>query len=1347
MIVLRTCTEVLPEDADRHGKKESRPLEAFRDAPAYVLLGDPGAGKTTAFETECEALGEQACKVSARDFLTFDPQEHSEWRGKTLFIDGLDEIRAGADDARTPFNRIRRHLDILGKPCFRLSCRVADWLGANDRRHLESVSPDSKVTVLRLDSLRDSDVAEILKSHPQVRDVDDVKGFIAAAKKQSVDGLLTNPQTLDLLAKAVAGGGSWPQNRLELFDRACSQVVREHNEEHQSARGSNIPPATDQLLDAAGRLCAVHLISGGAGYTLRGEPDEDYPSPDQCEYNRPEMLRPALATKLFKGLSQGCFSPVHRHIAEFLGARHLAGVIRDGLPARRVLALITGEDGIVVTEMRGLSAWLAAHCKEARAELIESDPIGVGLYGDIREFATDEKRALLKALQREGIRLDSMWRSATAFGALATPEMEPVLKEILTDSGREKEDQLAIDFVLCVLKEGEPVPGLSDLLLEIVRDDTCWPRVNTAALDAFVRNCPEDQDKTDKLKVLLADIQNGDVSDPDNELLGILLYELYPRQLSMSQVWDIYYEISHRESLYGMYWWFFWFGLFEKSSDEHVAELLDSLKTRFAGLRPAVKSSSPLENLPVKLLARGLKAFGDRLDKARLYDWLDLGFAENLNVTPIGDKEDIQEIRSWLEQRPEVQKTLVMEGLERYSESDEFWWNTLNVLKRWYGANPPSDFGLWGLKKAVSLTATRPLVAEHLLEMAFQAHRDHTGDADLSLEVLEEYARRNVRVRKRLDQLLSPSPIVDEHLKYQEKRQQEKEAERQQWFEYVRSNEAALCENRAPPYLLHEMATRYFRGGSNDIEVELRDPSLTNAVLMGIRSVIDREDVPDVEEIFAIREKGHWHYLGFPFLASLAKIEEVAPEELCSLNENQMRRALAFHYCLSSSNKPNWYRRLLDSRPKVVAEMLIQSATLEFRGGSRHISGLFALAHDPDHAQVAKHACLPLLRAFPTRCKLNQIENLDHLLRAALQCADRSLLQELIEKKLSRKSMNDAQRVYWLATGIFVASEVYGDRLEEFVQGREDRISHLMVFLENREKFTSDELGNPLLEALLRLVGNYAEPDQLWNNGPDGGYVGFVRGLIKSLSISPEEDASDALERLLDNSALSRWHDVLAGAQEAQRVIRRDARYRHPNIELVCRTLNGGTPANAGDLAALVMDRLCELAERIRTSNTDDWRQYWNVDQYNRPTSGKPEDACRDNLLSDLQNRLEPLGIDAQPEGQYANDKRSDIRVCFGGFNVPVEIKRNMHRDLWSAPRNQLIAQYTIAPASDGYGIYLVFWFGKEFTQAPPSGARPANAEELKERLKATLSPDEARKISVCVIDVSGIAEVQPDRQ
>ena len=318
-----------------------------------------GQARRLRLSSECEALGEKAYLITARDFLTFDPQSHPEWRDKTLFIDGLDEIRVGANDARTPFDQIRGRLDALGKPHFRLSCREADWLGANDQKHLESVSPDSKVTVLRLNPLTDSDIADILNDRP---DIGDAQEFIALAQEQRVDGLLKNPQTLNMLADVVAQGGGWPKSRKETFEMACGQMVREHNEEHQAAQESNSPPAPDQLLDAAGRLCAVQLISGKAGFTLRGQADEGYPDLDQYGYDSPEMLRHALATKLFRGVSNNRFAPVHRHIAEFLGARHLATVIKNELPARRVVSLIAGKDGTVVTEMRGLSAWLAAHC-------------------------------------------------------------------------------------------------------------------------------------------------------------------------------------------------------------------------------------------------------------------------------------------------------------------------------------------------------------------------------------------------------------------------------------------------------------------------------------------------------------------------------------------------------------------------------------------------------------------------------------------------------------------------------------------------------------------------------------------------------------------------------------------------------------------------------------------------------------------------------------------------------------------------------------------------------------------------------------------------------------------------
>jgi len=133
---------------------------------------------------------------------------------------------------------------------------------------------------------------------------------------------------------------------------------------------------------------------------------------------------------------------------------------------------------------------------------------------------------------------------------------------------------------------------------------------------------------------------------------------------------------------------------------------------------------------------------------------------------------------------------------------------------------------------------------------------------------------------------------------------------------------------------------------------------------------------------------------------------------------------------------------------------------------------------------------------------------------------------------------------------------------------------------------------------------------------------------------------------------------------------------------------------------------------------------------------------CRGVLLDKLRERLRRPDIDAQPEGHYADDKRADIRVSFGGaqrFNVPIEIKRDSHRDLWRAIHEQLIPRYTRDPGAAGQGIYLVLWFGREEMPKPSAGVdRPPTALDLEDRLRDSLITNEERRlIQVFVIDVS----------
>jgi hypothetical protein len=64
-----------------------------------------------------------------------------------------------------------------------------------------------------------------------------------------------------------------------------------------------------------------------------------------------------------------------------------------------------------------------------------------------------------------------------------------------------------------------------------------------------------------------------------------------------------------------------------------------------------------------------------------------------------------------------------------------------------------------------------------------------------------------------------------------------------------------------------------------------------------------------------------------------------------------------------------------------------------------------------------------------------------------------------------------------------------------------------------------------------------------------------------------------------------------------------------------------------------------------------------------------------------------------------------------------------------------LIERYTRDPGADGFGIYLVFWFGGMAMPLPKEGKKPRSATELEERLRQTLTVEEGRRIRVCVID------------
>ena len=529
----RTCTIIHEGGANRGANRRTAPLSDYADAAAYVLIAEPGAGKTTSFQTEAHRQG--AVFVTVRRFLTYD--DRPEWHDTTLYLDGLDESRAGTRDGRAPLDAICNKLDRLGRPRFRLSCRWADWMAANDKEALKDVAADGAVTVIRLDPLSKSDIKVILAN---THDVEDPDRFVRAARKHGVNRLLENPQNLDLLAKAVSGG-AWPDSHKETFDLACRMLVGESNGEHLAANPRSAD--TEPLIEAAGRLCAAQLLSGVAGYTLpdRAKPDADYPSFTEVASDAPgSAARSVLGTRLFEGTSEGKLAPAHRQIAEFLAARHVSALIDGGLPLRRVLALITGFDGEVVPSFSNFASWLAVHNKRSRKRLRPAGPQRADLRGR-RTHLFRRREARLGAKSPPGIELEPVVLACPVQGAghrrdRVTGPRRDVPGDPDRHRARAPDHQSYVMLLMQMLADGEPLPELSDVLEQAIRDQTWYQGVRCAALDVLTSYRVRRHLGHAAIERMLAEIGDGSLDDPRDELLGILLQALYPRVLSTTEV-------------------------------------------------------------------------------------------------------------------------------------------------------------------------------------------------------------------------------------------------------------------------------------------------------------------------------------------------------------------------------------------------------------------------------------------------------------------------------------------------------------------------------------------------------------------------------------------------------------------------------------------------------------------------------------------------------------------------------------------------------------------------------------------------------------------------------------------
>ncbi len=1385
--VLRHVREV----SDEQKLTQSKPLDEFRDTPAWVLLGEPGAGKSTTFEAEAKETGGKYLRIA--EFLELDLDDDD--RGKTLFLDGLDEVRAGGDNTLL---KIRNKLKKLGNPPFRISCRAADWYGTTDQSDIAAAAADGKITVLLLEPLADDDILCILRANHGVQNPEN---FVKEAQKRGIDGLLNNPQTLGLLAKAVRDK-QFPATRQETYLLACREMAAEANKIHRDKkRGNDI--AVEARLDAAGHLCAVLLFANHTGIALDSTRVEEsfFVEIEICQPPDSNAAYAATGSKLFRpAAAEERVEPAHRTIAEFLAARWLGQQIdQHGLPLKRVLNLLLGRDGRTVAGLRGLYAWLAVECLSARKQLIDADPITVLMYGDVGCMGKQED--VWKGVKRDLAQFEALHfhTEGLRLGDLATPELSAQFQEILIAKDCSSTGLLLMWLVLTILAEGKVLPELKpvvkDALLGLLKVrqkilgakeimlDATEVIPPTHLLEEALRAWCNLGATNEEIAQLLAEIADDKIADPNGVFTEILLRELPFQNFSPEEVLK-YLQGNNRPPV----------GIFldylAETSEENVQRLLALFSDKSTLFQPVV-SNSLVRGL---LLQRGVELCGDKADGEKLFAWLELALGKDNAM--ILSPENVKVIDRWLRQHPEhceallefcyraenphcrlaklflyLRRNNAISLVEECPSISAF--KFLSVSTKGYMMGFPFEgFGLCLIQQA---TKTKDVeIIQDLLRCCARILFDGSlGSEGLSVNLLEEWGKEHpvhqeyVRsliakeqqnnLAKQQNENLRTQQIQEKFRQYQEKDRQETFARKSEASAKIFQAESAIRAGNSDH--LTELAKIWF-GDSSDQRAPLErfnegfeyGEKVLALAEEGFRACIKRDDLPEVDDIVAMA----WpktYPIQNAILVGMALLWHEDKGRFATLPKNTLRTAVAFYFSSRNFSQLDWLAALCTKDAKLVAEVYAAYVLAQLQSPKSCI-GLSLTDFLRDHKNVAVKALPEILGKLPLRSS-DEPGLLSRLLKIALSL-NVSSLDEIVKLKSEADGWSELQKAHWVLFAMLLDPDNYESNFQQCYQksglSKEAMNQAFAEFLDAKLPIYSSLRGK-VVSVLGRIIeeidassaGNFVVHLEGSRSIDWDQVVGFL------VELAPIE-AEREMTRLLELSVSDKLKGNLQKALPELQAKLREQSFQFPPPKDVAQVLANKAPISSADLAALALDYLDEIANRIRTDGDDGFNAFWNIETVEDKDTKKKveerkhrsENLCRNALLTRLDMSFKPFGVRCDREGDYVENKRADIRLTSQRFELPIEVKGEWHEKLKTAAQSQLVQQYAIDPDAKGYGIYLVLWFGgKDMPSFKKSDSKPSTPEALQEILEAEFKTVSPQRIFVRVLDVtppSGLA-------
>lgn len=1338
----RRVRQIQPqEDKD----SQTKTFGDYSEFPNIVLLGDPGAGKTHLFKQF--AIRDGATYLKVRQFISGVPLDGCQ----TLFIDALDEKRSGhnSDDV---VDDIVRRLFSQRPQKVRISCRSQDWLGESDlSAFLPYFEQNGGYVVLHLQQLSREEQTAILHAHG----IEHPEKFLEEAEKRSAYEFLHNPQNLLMLAEAVKEG-NWPRTRSELFHSATQFLLTEHSKEH-TWKNSGIYTC-DELEHPAGAICALRILSDVSGISLLpNDIRPEYPSYRTIPFFSHEIIRATLSRRVFStGDEVETVDYIHRTIAEYLAAKWLASIVEKGLPLGRLRSLL-GFEGYPSSELRGLHAWLVVFLPQYAHAFIEADPYGVLTYGDAASLSTVDKQSLLTALSKLS-ESDPWFRNhgfSSNLNGFVSEEMEVHLRLIIHDPKSRFSLRM---LILESLSVATPILSLNEDLIDVVKSERHSYAEKEEAITALIHSGLSGIKEVIKIYSELNEINHDNIR-LRNHIIQ-LLYKDYFSALDVAKLLIDTLSIIKERLPVGSLW-----GIIDVVPAEEIMTIFECLYQYHNENIDNWYSSPRNRHEVLYYIESSLVIILNTKDQYTAEEiWICLYVHHWYKEHYSSFDNKTTQIVQLLKERDWQYEDIIDAAIASFSRYNtgflflhEFEQSTFWVISRelllsrfihYLSSNektPDKTRFIYRLSFPVLWSCDVPsqkvfdfLISYSLLNNELSSVLE---DA-LICEIEDLQVKNNV---SRLESEKEKRDIINsDKLDFDRHREQIVSGVHKGWLKHIAYIYYALYSD------VDEKQSYLERLSSL-----LGDENVTDSIY-GLIAVLERQDLPTLDDISVSIVEGHYYEWWYSILAGAEELWRHKPD-ISQWSEHLLKLLLSLDIELSiriqrgkiNETQPfDWKKHIITYRTDVFIETYCNIIDVCFKNKQQYIKALNYLLNEDS---LLESHVVPLIMYFAKKYPddINHTQSLVEWLLAHPQIHEEllKLSQLMVNRRGVLKKVNYH---IWLSCCYLLQPEQAYDLFVSEAKSDPEIIWIVRELTGNarrRRENNNQELSLIQLETIIRVSAThfpnaYHPADESHGSRNSWDYAEFIRALISEVSSISSYDASEVLERLLLLPECESYRDHLSHAQSNQKIRYRESQFHHADWKQAVSTLMNETPANVMDLYSLLLDHIRDISNRIANENTDIYKQFWNEDSYGRTLTPKPEESCRNIFLDLLRVRLNPLKISCEPEGHMVSDKRADIIVSLPRIKIPIEIKRDYHRDVWTALNGQLDKLYTKNPDAAGHGIYLVFWFGSARPNSLPHLAKntsqPENASAMENMLNETVPVDKRDRLSAMVIDVSG---------